>query len=212
MNLLTTFRGSMMEGFLPAGWDLEKIDALADRSGESMVKRCSWWHPNFEPIACGSLADFDTFMGHEIAREIQLTKQAGRPLAMILPVGPMGMYRWAVYFLKEWGVACDHVHGFNMDEWSDREGNTLPSDHPGAFQNAMLAAFYGPLGDRTIPEHQRWFATPERLPHYAERICELKKAGAELVVIFGIGRVCHIAATSPGARVTAMARAILGER
>ena len=49
----------------------------------------------------------------------------------------MGMYRWAVYFLKEWGVACDHVHGFNMDEWSDRDGATLPADDPGAFQNAM---------------------------------------------------------------------------
>ena len=30
MNLLTTFRGSMMEGFLPSGWDLEKIDRLGD--------------------------------------------------------------------------------------------------------------------------------------------------------------------------------------
>ncbi len=27
MNLLTTFAGSMMEGFLPAGWDLARIDA-----------------------------------------------------------------------------------------------------------------------------------------------------------------------------------------
>src|SRR5947209_612041 len=31
MNLLTTLRGSMMEGFLPAGWDLDKIDQLADQ-------------------------------------------------------------------------------------------------------------------------------------------------------------------------------------
>ena len=54
MNLLTTFRGSMMEGFLPAGWDLEKIDRLADCSAEAMVKRCSWWHPKFEPVACAS--------------------------------------------------------------------------------------------------------------------------------------------------------------
>ncbi len=28
MNLLTTFAGSMMEGFLPRGWDLARIDAL----------------------------------------------------------------------------------------------------------------------------------------------------------------------------------------
>ena len=109
----------------------------------------------------------------------------------------MGMYRWAVYFLKEWGVPCDHVHGFNMDEWSDRDGNTLPPDNPGAFQNAMESAFYGPLGDRTVPESQRYFATADRLPQYAERIAELKAKGAELVVIFGIGRVCHIAFWEP---------------
>ena len=62
-------------------------------------------------------------LGHEIALAIRRTRDEGRPAALILPVGPMGMYRWAVYFLKEWGVACDHVHGFNMDEWSDRDGN-----------------------------------------------------------------------------------------
>jgi glucosamine-6-phosphate deaminase len=197
MNLLTTFRGSMMEGFLPAGWNLEKIDQLAEFSGQAMVKRCSWWHPKFEPIACGSLADFDTYMGHEIAREIQLTRQAGRPLAIILPVGPMGMYRWAVYFLKEWGVSCEHVHGFNMDEWSDAQGNTLPSDNSGAFQYAMEQAFYGPLGNATVPKPQRHFALKNELPTYAQQIGDLKKKGAKLVTVFGIGRVCHIAFWEP---------------
>src|SRR5262245_65903050 len=97
-------------------------------------------------------------MGHEIAREIQAAAQAARPLILILPVGPMGMYRWTVYFLQEWGVACDHVHGFNMDEWSDASGNTLPGDAPGGFQHAMEQAFYGPLGKLTVPRKQRHFA------------------------------------------------------
>ncbi len=197
MNLLTTFRGSMMEGFLPAGWNLEKIDTLGDLSGPALTKRRAWWNPKFEPIACNSLADFDTFMGHEIAREIQLTGQAGRPLAIILPVGPMGMYRWAVYFLKEWGVSCEHVHGFNMDEWSDAQGNTLPSDNSGAFQFAMEHAFYGPLGNATVPKAQRHFALKNELPTYAQQIGDLKKKGAKLVTVFGIGRVCHIAFWEP---------------
>jgi glucosamine-6-phosphate deaminase len=84
-----------------------------------------------------------------------------------------------------------------MDEWSDRDGRTLPADNPGAFQNAMQAAFYGPLGELTVPESQRHFATPDRLPEYASRIADLKQAGGELVVIFGIGRVCHIAFWEP---------------
>ncbi len=129
MNLLTTLSGSLMEGFLPAGWDLAKIDRLAALPPDKAAARQPWWHPQFEPVACASFEDFDTYMGHEIAREIQLARQAGRPIAFILPVGPMGMYRWAVYFLKEWGVSCDHVHGFNMDEWSDAQGNTLPPDN-----------------------------------------------------------------------------------
>jgi glucosamine-6-phosphate deaminase len=187
----------MMEGFLPAGWNLEKIDAVGGLAGDAMLKRAAWWNPKFEPVACGSLADFDTFMGHEIAREIQLTRQAGRPLAIILPVGPMGMYRWAVYFLKEWGVTCEHVHGFNMDEWADKDGNTLPSDNSGAFQYAMEQAFYGPLGNATVPKAQRHFALKNELPTYAQQIADLKKKGAKLDTAFGIGRVCHIAFWEP---------------
>ncbi len=197
MNLLTTFRGSMMEGFLPTGWNLEKIDALAERANDAMVERRAWWNPQFEPVACASQADFDTYMGHEIAREIQTTGQQGRPLIIILPVGPMGMYRWAVYFLKEWGVSCGHVHGFNMDEWADAQGNTLPPENSGAFQYAMEQAFYGPLGSATVPKGQRHFALKNELPTYAAQIADLKKKGGKLVTVFGIGRVCHIAFWEP---------------
>jgi len=197
MDLLTTLAGSMMEGFLPRGWDLARIDACCALPPRDLGERQPWWHPAFEPVACATVADFDVRFGHEIALAIRRARDAGRTLALVLPVGPMGMYRWAIYFLKEWGVACDHVHGFNMDEWSDRDGATLPPDHPGAFQNAMQSAFYGPLGIGTVPESQRWFATPNRLPHYASQIAELKAGGAELVVLFGIGRVCHIAFWEP---------------
>jgi glucosamine-6-phosphate deaminase len=197
MNLLTTLPGSLMEGFLPAGWDLAKIDRLGALSADALLKRARWWHPQFEPVGCASLADFDTYLGHEIAHEIQQARQAGRPLTLILPVGPMGMYRWTVYFLKEWDVACDHVHGFNMDEWSDAQGNTLPPENSGAFQYAMEAALYGPLGAQTVPKKQRHFALKTELPSYPQQIGDLKKQGAKLVTVFGIGRVCHIAFWEP---------------
>lgn len=194
MDLVSTMPGSMMEGFFPAGWDLAKIDRLA---ATPLGERRPWWHPKFEPVACGSFEDFDTYMGHEIAREVQLARQEGRPIAFILPVGPMGMYRWAVYFLQEWGVGCDHVHGFNMDEWSDAQGNTLPGDAPGGFQQAMEQAFYGPLAALTVPKQQRHFALKTELPTYGQQIADLKQAGAKLVTVFGIGRVCHIAFWEP---------------
>jgi glucosamine-6-phosphate deaminase len=197
MDLISTISGSMMEGFLPAGWNLARIDQLGQLSGEAVLRRQPWWHPHFEPVLCRDYADFDTYMGHQIAREIQQARQAGRPLALILPVGPMGMYRWTVYFLKEWDVPCDHVHGFNMDEWSDAQGNTLPASNPGSFQFSMEKALYGPLETRTVPARQRHFALRGELPTYAAQIADLKKQGASLVTVFGIGRVCHIAFWEP---------------
>lgn len=197
MNLLTTLSGSLLEGFFPAGWDLARIDACCTHPPEAVFDRQPWWHDEFELVACDSVADFDVFMGHEIAQTIRQSKDAGRQQILILPVGPMGMYRWTVYFLREWGVDCNHVHGFNMDEWSDAEGNTLPASDPGAFQNAMEQAFYGPLGKLTVPESGRFFATKDQLPTYADRIGQLRSRGASLAVVFGIGRVCHIAFWEP---------------
>ncbi len=197
MDLRSTFAGSMMEGFWPQGWDLARIHEITGLPPASITDPQRFWHDDFQPVPCRTVDDFDVMMGHEIARNIQRTRAEGKPAALILPVGPMGMYRWAVYFLKAWGVGCDHVHGFNMDEWSDAKGQTLPADDSGAFQNAMQAAFYGPLGSLTVPPDRRWFATPDRLPSYAQRIAELKAQGGELIVIFGIGRICHIAFWEP---------------
>jgi glucosamine-6-phosphate deaminase len=197
INLISTLKGSLLEGFFPAGWDLAKMDACCSHPPEAIAERQPWWHGEFAPVACDTLADFDTFLGHEIALRIRNARMAGKKLALILPVGPMGMYRWAVYFLKEWGLSCEHVYGFNMDEWSDGEGHTLPPTNPAAFQFAMEQAFYGPLGKLTVPETQRFFATRELLPTYPDRIAALKAEGAELIVIFGIGRVCHIAFWEP---------------
>lgn len=197
IDLISTIPGSMLEGFFPWGWDLRRIDACASHPPEAVTERLGFWHAGFRPVPCDSVADLEVEMGHAIAREIRQSRRDRRELVLILPVGPMGMYRWVVRFLSEWDLPADHVHGFNMDEWSDREGNTLPPDSPGAFRRAMEEALYGPLGSRTVPAGQRHFATREELPAYAERIGELRRRGASMVVIYGIGRVFHIAFWEP---------------
>ena len=115
MKFIDTLKGSLLEDFYPKGWDFEKIDACCSNPPESILERQPFWNKDFNPVECDNIHDFDMMMGHEIAMEIKTTREEGRELAMILPVGPMGMYRWAVYFLKEWGVSASHVHGFNMD-------------------------------------------------------------------------------------------------
>lgn len=199
MDLLSTLKGSLLEDFFPKGWDLKKIDACCEASTnpKAVTKRQPHWNPKFTPIMCDCVQDFDMMLGHEIALEIKKARDVKRKLAMILPVGPMGMYRWAVYFLKAWNVKCDHVYGFNMDEWSDAQGNTLEPSNPGAFQYAMEHAFYGPLGKLTVPPAQRNFATKVNLQTYPGKIAALKKEGAKLITVFGIGRVFHIAFWEP---------------
>ena len=196
MNFNSTVKGSALEGFYPAGWDFAKIDACID-APESITARQSHWNEGFTPIPCDSLGEFETYMGHEIALQIKLAREKGEKIAFILPVGPMGMYKWVVYFIKAWGICCDHVYTFNMDEWADGEGNTLPSDNPGAFQYAMEQALFNPLGDLTVPANQRNFATKDNLPTYPAKIDALKAEGAKLVLVYGIGRMCHIAFWEP---------------
>lgn len=197
MDLLTTFKGSLMEGFLPAGWDLARMDACIGEQPQEIASRQAHWHAEFQPVACGSVESFNVYLGHEIALQIRAARERGEQLALILPVGPMGMYKWAVHFLHMWNVSADHVHGFNMDEWSDAEGNSLPASNSGSFQYAMEQAFYEPLGSLTVPQSQRNYATKGNLPAYADRITALRAAGARLGVVYGIGRVCHIAFWEP---------------
>lgn len=197
MNMLNTLQGSYFSEVFPKGWDLARIQSCVSNSPSSVFDRQSFWNEQFYPVSCGNLEEFGVFMGHEIAMQIRQARDENRELILILPVGPMGMYRWAVYFLKEWNVDCGHIHGFNMDEWSDSNGNTLPADDPAAFQNAMNAAFYGPLGHLTVPQSQRNFATKENLTTYPEKIAALKARGAKQVLVYGIGRMCHIAFWEP---------------
>lgn len=192
MDFMSTVKGSLLENFYPNGWDMAEIDTCCEKG----VTREDFWNADFSPVECSSVNDFDTFMGHEIAMQVKETYEQGRKLAMILPVGPMGMYKWAAYFLNEWNTPCDHVTTFNMDEWADADGNTLPNTNSASFEYSMKKAFFDKLKN-TVPESNRNFATKENLPTYSEKIAKLKADGAKLVLVYGIGRMCHIAFWEP---------------
>ena len=195
MDFNSTVKGSLLEGFYPVGWDMEKIDKCCDNAPEAIFERQSFWNKDFNIFSCDNVQEFDVKMGHEIANEIKKANEEGRKLVFILPVGPMGMYKWAVYFIKEWNISCKNVWCFNMDEWADGEGNTITGE--ASFQSAMENAFYNPLGELTVPVSHRNFATKDNLPTYPEKIEALRKEGAKLVLVYGIGRMCHIAFWEP---------------
>ena len=201
IDFLSTRDGSYAGPFYPAGWDYRKIKRISGLGPKQFAERQSFWHRGFGPVVCddssGGVETMNAMMGYEIFDAVRAASQKRKPLALILPVGPMGMYRWAVYFSLKHNVSWRHVHGFNMDEWSDAAGNSTPVNAPGSFQGAMDDALYGPLGKLTVPKSQRNFATKRSLPKYPEKIAALKKKGAKLVVVYGIGRACHIAFWEP---------------
>ncbi|MCC7350671.1 MAG: hypothetical protein IT446_08895 [Phycisphaerales bacterium] len=197
LTMLNTIKGSLLEKFYPAGWDLRRIDRCCAMGLRKITTRTRHWNRNFKPVVVDDVNEMDQLMGDAIADQIERTRKAGQELAIILPVGPMGMYKTVVKRLKSSQTRCDHVTTFNMDEWSDAAGNTMPGDQPGGFENAMKEALFNPLGRQTIPPEQRNFATRKNLPTYAGKIAAIKKRGGRLVTVYGIGRACHIAFWEP---------------
>jgi glucosamine-6-phosphate deaminase len=194
LSMLNTVEGSLLERFYPPGWDLKRIDWCCAIGVKKLIQRDKHWHDDFRAQAVKEMAPP---MGLEIARVIEQARKQRRKLAMILPVGPVSMYKIAVERLKERKVKCDHVTTFNMDEWSDRDGNTMPGDQPGGFEYTMGKALFGPLGRLTVPPQLRNFALKNNLPTYAEKIAALRNDGAMLVTVYGVGRTCHIAFWEP---------------
>ncbi|HBR03272.1 MAG TPA: glucosamine-6-phosphate isomerase [Ruminiclostridium sp.] len=197
MDMISTIKGTLFETLYPKGWELERVKYCVTQDPATICDRQDFWHSEFKPVPVKDLNSLAVQFGHEIAMQIRKAKEESRELVLILPVGPMEMYQWVVYFLQEWGITCEHVHGFMMDEWSDAEGNTLPASNPVSFQYAINKAFYGPLGKNGIPEKQRHYATKDVLPHYSEIMGELRSKGAKQVMVYGVGRACHIAFWDP---------------
>src|SRR5687768_12892615 len=197
IDLIGTIKGSLLENFYPRGWDLKKIDRCCGLNLKQLTTPAKWWSPEFLPRVVADVAEMDRRMGDEIADQIESTRREGRKLAIILPVGPMGMYKIVVERLKASRTRCDHVTTFNMDEWADKQGNTMPGDQPGGFEHDMVQVLFSPLGRFTIPPKQRNFALKSNLRAYPQKISQLKKEGAKLVTVYGIGRVFHIAFWEP---------------
>src|SRR5436309_2322819 len=122
INMMTTIKGSLLEGFYPSGWDLRKIDRCCAMGLNRVTSRQRDWHRDFTHIPAGDITKLYRRMGDSIADQIEQTQREGQTLAIILPVGPMGMYATVVKRLRASRTSCAHVTTFNMDEWSDAKG------------------------------------------------------------------------------------------
>ena len=92
----STVKGSLLEGFYPKGWDMAKIDECCSHAPEEITEKQDFWNDDFHPVSCKTIEEFNVKLGHEIALEIKTARDTDQKLALILPVGPMGMYEWVL--------------------------------------------------------------------------------------------------------------------
>lgn len=120
----------------------------------------------------------------DIMIETILAKK-GKKVTMILPVGPIGQYPVFARKVKEKRVSCKNLWTFNMDEFLDRNGKTIPESHPMSFKSEMMNNFYNlipkelrmPINQMYLPRHDNMEEIDRSFDKHAPNGVDLCLAG-----------------------------------
>ena len=110
-------------------------------------------------ISLNTAADYESLYDAvaEMMIETVLSKK-GEKITMILPVGPTRQYPLFARKVKEKGVDCKNIWTFNMDEFLDRNGRTIPENHPMSFKGDMMRNFFHLIpSELRMPINQMYF-------------------------------------------------------
>jgi glucosamine-6-phosphate deaminase len=128
----------------------------------------------------------------EIMVEIILEKK-GQKVTMILPVGPVGQYPIFAEEIGQRGVDCHNLWTFNMDEFLDRNGRTIPETHPMSFKRIMMETFFNQISvDLRMPVGQMHFPRHDNMDNMDRMFDEHAPDGVDLCLA-GVGPEGHIA-------------------
>ena len=131
----------------------------------------------------------------EIADEIKAHNAAENPTVLILPVGPIGQFSVLVDICNRERISWQNVWTFNMDEYCDWEGRSIPLDHPLSFEGYMRGKFIARLDpDLRIPDDHVFFPRIERIDEVSNTIAGL---GGVDSCYGGIGIHGHVAFNEP---------------
>jgi glucosamine-6-phosphate deaminase len=154
------------------------VEALAARSGKNLVV-LDTHEELYETLA-------------ECMLEVVLAGGAG-PTTMILPVGPTLQYPRFARRVAEAKVDLSGLRTFNMDEFLDRNGRTLPMSHPLSFKREMMEKLFDrlpacanfPLDHMIFPRHDNMEEVDRAFDNYAP--------GGVQLCIAGVGPEGHFA-------------------
>ena len=127
--------------------------------------------------------------------ELREARQAGRELALIVPVGPTGQYPVLAARVNEARLPLDHVTFFGMDNWLDWEGRLLPLDDALSLEGAFHRLFLDRLDPALRPRPENVvFPIPTDLDRSAR---EIERRGGIATTYGGFGFQGHLAFNEP---------------
>lgn len=130
-----------------------------------------------------------------IADEIAENNCALRKTLMIVPLGPVGQYKYLAGIVNGEHISLKDVTFINMDEYMADEHTLIPESDPLSFKGAMYKEFYSNVDPELLmPEEQRIFPAPNGAAHIGEVI---SAHGGVDMCIGGIGLNGHVAFNEP---------------
>ena len=160
--------------------EVQQIPAgqLADRSGIP-VQIVNDYESLYEAVA-------------EMMIEVILAKKDEK-VTMILPVGPTGQYPLFAAKIRERKISLKNLWTFNMDEFLDRNGRTIPASHPMSFRNIMMEEFYNRIPEELrMPLEQMYFPRHDNMEEIDKAVDLHAPEGVDLCIA-GVGPEGHIA-------------------
>lgn len=145
-------------------------------------------------IAVNIFADTDRLYDAiaELMIEAILSKK-GEKVTMIVPVGPVGQYPVFAAKVKERRIDCRNLWTFNMDEFLDRNGRTIPESHPMSFKAVMMTAFFDRIPpELRMPKTQMFFPRHDNMDEIDAALDEHAEDGVDLCLA-GVGPEGHVA-------------------
>ncbi|MCD8006382.1 MAG: glucosamine-6-phosphate isomerase [Oscillospiraceae bacterium] len=117
------------------------------------------------------------------------------PTVIILPVGPVGQYKYFVDKVNERNIPLGNCWFINMDEYLNDDNTCINPSSPLSFRGFMEREVYSKIKPELLmPEKQRIFPDPAN-PERVDQI--LKELGGADICIGGIGLNGHIAFNEP---------------
>ncbi len=134
-------------------------------------------------------------MADKMVEEIIENNLAGKKTLFIVPLGPVGQYKYFVERVNSERISLKDTTFINMDEYLEDDKNLISEDDPLSFRRLMKEQCYNQISeDLIMPERQRLFPTLDNFDYLEEVI---KKHGGVDSCFGGIGINGHLAFNEP---------------